>query len=299
VTARSVKPSSIIACLLIIAALLQIPLTASSPIAAAADGKFAVDCPFTHRSHDDPIVYPGQPGAAHMHDFFGNRSTDADSTYRSMRNGRTSCRLRADAAGYWIPTLIYEGVEVEPSKFLAYYRTFQERPRTVVPFPKGLKVVAGDAHATKAQSLDVVYWDCEDGGSDDSRARPSDCGNGYVSASVIFPECWDGRRLDSRDHGSHLRYPIDPDDDDRDSCPKSHPVPLPRMNFSIEWPVHDGTKVTIGSGSPITLHGDFFNTWRQRALRRLTVRCLVRGRDCGVVSSPDRVLAQAPLRRRP
>jgi hypothetical protein len=179
------------------------------------------------------------------------------------------------------------------------YRTFQERPRRVVPFPKGLKVVAGDAHATRAQSLDVVYWDCEDGGSDESRARPSDCGNGYVSASVIFPECWDGRRLDSRDHGSHLRYPIDPDDDDRDSCPKSHPVPLPRMNFSIEWPVHDGTKVTIGSGSPITLHGDFFNAWRQRALRRLTVRCLVGGRDCGVVSTPDRVPGSIPLRRRP
>jgi hypothetical protein len=285
VKGRSAKTSGATAFVLSVAIAIQIPLAAAGPTAIAAPGKFAVDCPFTHRSHDDPIVYPNQPGAAHEHDFFGNRSTDAHSTYRSMRDGRTSCRLKADKAGYWIPTLMVDGEQVAPKKFLAYYRTFQERPRTVRPFPKGLKVVAGNAHATTPQSLDVVYWDCEDGGSDDSRARPIDCGDGFVSASVIFPECWDGKRLDSRDHVSHLRYPVDPDDDDRDSCPKSHPIPLPRMNFSSEWPVPDGTRVTLGSGSPLTLHGDFFNTWRQRALRRLTIRCLREGRDCGVVST--------------
>jgi hypothetical protein len=58
---------------------------ASSPAASAASrekgASFAVRCDFSHRASDDPIVHPGDPGAAHSHDFFGNRSTDAFSTY--------------------------------------------------------------------------------------------------------------------------------------------------------------------------------------------------------------------------
>ncbi len=260
----------------------------TEPSSAASRGQFAVNCPLSHRSMDDPIVNPGQPGAAHPHDFFANRSTDAYSTYRSMRAAGTTCELKADTAGYWIPTLFVGGKKIEPQQFLAYYRTDQERPRSVRPFPKGLKIVAGDPHATSAQSLDVVYWDCEDGGSDASRAHPIDCGPGFVSASVIFPECWDGEHLDTANHRSHMRYAIDPDDDNRDSCPRSHPIALPRLNFSIEWPIHDGTTVSLSTGKPITLHGDLFNTWRQRMLGRLTARCLREMRDCGVVSTHDR-----------
>jgi Domain of unknown function (DUF1996) len=47
--------------------------------------RFTVTCEFSHRSADDPIVFPGQIGAAHSHDFFANRSTSADSTYESLR----------------------------------------------------------------------------------------------------------------------------------------------------------------------------------------------------------------------
>ena len=60
----------------------------SARTASAASGSngasFAVRCDFSHRNSDDPIVHPGAPGAAHRHDFFGNRSTKFDSTYESM-----------------------------------------------------------------------------------------------------------------------------------------------------------------------------------------------------------------------
>jgi len=65
-------------------------LIAGTPTPAHAEQQFIVDCLFAHRAKDDPIVYPRQPGASHMHDFFGNKSTNAFSTYRSMRRARTN-----------------------------------------------------------------------------------------------------------------------------------------------------------------------------------------------------------------
>ena len=53
---------------------------------AQAGQDFTTDCFPSHRAPDDPIVFPGQPGASHSHDFFGNTTTDASSTYASMRS---------------------------------------------------------------------------------------------------------------------------------------------------------------------------------------------------------------------
>ena len=47
----------------------------ASPQAIFAEAVFVTRCNFSHRNMDDPIVFPGQPGAAHSHDFFANRST--------------------------------------------------------------------------------------------------------------------------------------------------------------------------------------------------------------------------------
>ena len=102
---------------------------------------------------------------------------------------------------------------------------------------------------------------------------------------MIFPECWDGRHLDSADHKSHMAYAKDPDDDGRFSCPATHPVPVPRLFFSISYPIHDGTRLTLASGSPFTMHGDFINSWRQRKLKALVNQCIHRQIDCGAVSS--------------
>lgn len=42
---------------------------------AAADvvrvAEFLAECPYTHRAPDDPIVFPGLPGASHMHSYVG------------------------------------------------------------------------------------------------------------------------------------------------------------------------------------------------------------------------------------
>ena len=68
---------------------------------------FEVFCSFDHRKQEDPIVFPHLRPAGHVHDFFGNQSTDADSTYgrpassamvyRSRRRGftRTTAGVRS------------------------------------------------------------------------------------------------------------------------------------------------------------------------------------------------------------
>ena len=54
-------------------------------------GEFVAFCDFSHRLHEDPIVFPGQPHASHSHDFFGNITADAHSTTESVLAGGTTC----------------------------------------------------------------------------------------------------------------------------------------------------------------------------------------------------------------
>ena len=76
---------------------------------------FAVGCAFSHRNQDDPIVFPDQRGRSHDHTYFGNRSTNAASTAGSLRAaGTTSCRIRADTAAYWAPTLLGRNRPIRP-----------------------------------------------------------------------------------------------------------------------------------------------------------------------------------------
>src|SRR5205814_653328 len=83
---------------------------------------------------DDPIVYPGKPGSSHEHVFFGNRTTDAFSTYASLVGQPTSCRISADHAAYWIPALYVNGTEVQPRFANAYYLAAGARAH-IMPFP--------------------------------------------------------------------------------------------------------------------------------------------------------------------
>ena len=48
---------------------------------------FIENCRFSHQAPDDPIVFFGKPGASHQHTFVGNRTTNASSTFGSLRSG--------------------------------------------------------------------------------------------------------------------------------------------------------------------------------------------------------------------
>src|SRR5215218_10801963 len=155
---------------------------------------FSVLCNWSHNSYDDPIVYPGKPSAAHWHGFVGNRTTEYNSAYTSLRNAATtedpdgsSCFHPDDKSAYWIPTVKRNGTDLKPRYAVAYYRDGQKDPASVKPHPAGLKVVP-NTHVT---------WKC-DGGSYQNYP-PTQCSSGELSVSIVAPDCSNGE-LDSADN---------------------------------------------------------------------------------------------------
>ena len=234
-------------------------------------GYFAVVCGFSHRNQDDPIVFFNQPGRSHDHTYFGNTSTKASSTPASLRAaGETTCRLRADTAAYWAPTLFIAGNAIRPLGAVVYYLR-----RTIEPvqaFPANLEVIAGTATARAAQGSRVTYWSC--GGRRDVRvsAEIPTCNSPSLRLVVNFPNCWDGSRLDSADHKAHLAYSTD------GVCPSTHTVEVPAITLQIHYGVTGGANAELSSGGDFSGHADFVNAWNQPTLERLVARYLNRSR---------------------
>ena len=241
----------------------SMPAQASFEVAANPAIPLVVACGFSHRSRDDPIVYPRQPGRSHDHTFFGNRSTNAFATAASLRaHGRTTCGLPADTAAYWAPTLFVDRRAVAPVSLVAIYRRRTSSP--VVPFPQGLKMVAGDASARTAQSGQVVFWRCASGRRSSTIPTCPGIRRG-LQLHVSFPNCWDGKGLDSANHQSHMAY------SSRGACPGSHPVGVPSLSLLITYPVTGGPGAELSSGR-CSAHADFVNVWDQAALAGLVDR---------------------------
>lgn len=242
------------------AAFVSVPGTAAAPFPFPGGTYFAVGCGFSHRSNDDPIVYPEQPGRSHNHTFLGNRSTDAFSTPSFLIGGRTTCAIDEDASAYWVPTL-YEGDRpIVPLVAVVYYikRTFED----LAPVPAALKMVSGDAGATRRQAKAVVAWAC---GGIGSRPRfytvPACSEDDALQLLIHFPNCWNGVSLDSPDHSRHMRYSI------AGRCPDSHPVALPTIALALVYP-SVGPGAVVSSGR-LAGHADFMNGWDQPELARL------------------------------
>jgi Domain of unknown function (DUF1996) len=233
---------------------------------------FAVVCGFSHRNQDDPIVFPRRRGVSHDHTYFGNTSTDAFSTPDSLRAaGRTTCRLGADTAAYWAPTLFVDGRAVEPRGAVVYY--VKRTVGRVQAFPAGLEVIAGSAAARSPQSQRVTFWTCGHRRRMEASSTIPTCPSGRRASlrlHVNFPNCWDGSRLDSADHQSHMAYSAN------GLCPQSHPVEVPGISLVIYYGVTGGSDAELASGGQFSGHADFVNAWDQRTLAALVDRYLNR-----------------------
>jgi hypothetical protein len=240
---------------------------------------FVVSCPLSHSAPDDPIVDPGLPGASHLHDFFGNVSTDAFSTYASLQAAGTTCARAGDTAAYWMPAAYQNGVKLTDLKATVYYRDMAPDPTTIHTVPAGLEMVAGDHAATTPQRPLLVGWACRHANdglkgrwfSDVPTCRPGE----NLVFRVRFPDCWNGVDLDSPNHMSHMTY------SKNGVCPKKFPVEIPRISMTVAYDSTGGPGVTLSSGSAMTGHADFFNAWDQAALDDLVTTCLQANIHCG------------------
>jgi Domain of unknown function (DUF1996) len=221
---------------------------------------YALGCSSSHRNNDDPIVYPGQPGKSHNHTYIGNRSVDADTTPTALLGGRTSCESEVDSSAYWVPTLFAGREDVPPLTAIVYYVN-RSNERISAP-PKGIVMLAGNSLATARQPKGIVSWSCgEVGGRPRFAAIPVCRGDSMLQLQATFPNCWDGRRLDSPDHRQHVKYAA------RGVCPASHPVAIPTIVLVVLYPpVPRGSQVASGR---FAAHADFMNGWDQAELDRL------------------------------
>jgi hypothetical protein len=75
---------------LVIVVALTIGIVPLSAPPALASARFHIECDFHHLKRDDPIAHHGHPGMSHLHEFFGNTSTNAYSTWLSLSRAGTT-----------------------------------------------------------------------------------------------------------------------------------------------------------------------------------------------------------------
>lgn len=265
-------------------------------------GAFRIVCEPTHMSFDDPLVYPGQPGASHHHTFTGNDSTNASSDLNALRNqGNGSCAGGdANKSAYWIPSMVDldTGAAYAPDFWIVYYKSgYNNIPlNSIQELPEGLKMLAGtpmrNEHYDDPYEVGAhPHYHCHNGtpGPLEKQDTIPACGAGAsILAEIDFPNCWDGVNLDSANHKSHMAF----SKDHGGSCPASHPVALPQITFNIYWDIQAGenpgrwalsSDKQLPDGSynrGVSLHGDWINGWDHETQLKWLNNCVKAARNC-------------------
>ena len=247
-----------------------------------------VYCTVSHLSYDDPIVYPGESGAAHLHLFWGNTGADAFTTAASLAaDGRASCEGgRNNRSAYWAPALFDEGGQaVLPESVFVYYKsqgvgdgTELDRA-TIRPIPDGLQMIA--------------RRDMPGGGGGLRIERgPS----GGIRIQVRFPECLrteGGRAVLSGEGGNaHVAYQSPAFDGSAGHCPPSHPYRIPQVSYIINYavPLESDWRLASdhhGMAKGESLHADYFASWDAETMRRIVDCNRNAYRSCGFVERAD------------
>lgn len=293
---------------LVAAATLAIAVTvapADDVPVATGTGWFHAPCAFSHSAPVDPIVFPGQPDTSHLHDFFGAKTLDENSTNDSIREGDTSCVRddeakrpevpRSDRSAYWVPTAVINGQPVPKGETTAAYTVGRREMNLVAP-PPGYRVIAGDSSGTSgpfAGRQRIYLWRCGSGTVQPATATTAPlCSTPDLRLDINFPDCWDGQHLDSPNHKSHAAYsqPVG----DRYACPPGFPVAIPQLSLRVRYLTIGGPnlKLVRGSGASRTLgdittsHADWMNGWLEGKLEHLTEVCLNADEYCGATRGP-------------
>ena len=211
-------------------------------------GGFRFDCDVSHFNLDDPIVFPGEVGAAHDHMFWGNTSTDAFSTTESLlANADSTCEGRRDGnqAAYWTPVLFDEnGETVEPTDIDVRYRG----RRGVNPIPNGLEMLTtSDVLGAEANDFEIE----EDGDGMEFEISYPNCLAVDASGAPV---------LSSDDNTSHTAFSDDGD------CPASHPYRIPRLQIDLEFDLDINSDWRLssdheGMAQGASLHADYMAAW--------------------------------------
>jgi hypothetical protein len=241
-------------------------------------GAFRFICGAGPLKYDDPIVFPNQPGHSHLHQFSGNITVDANSTYESLRKkgdgtcGGTNQGKTLNRSAYWHPAMLDgRGNVVQPDDYGIYYKRIPEGTPNCDPaspkfqgicvdLPNGLRMVVGSNFKggwkqphTPPQTpyVGAFRFNCVTANGngiagvsgqyfDIASVPKCEVGNQF-SMTLQFPPCWDGIHLDAADHGSHMDYMTN------GKCDAKHPYLIPTFLFSMGWKVQPGDDTTLWS----------------------------------------------------
>jgi hypothetical protein len=261
-------------------------------------GTFRTRCDPSDFQFNDPLGNPGRVNASPLHLFFGNTAAGVRSSISGVvRTGSSTCLGGTlDRSVYYLPAVIdvRTGDVQVPTDGVFYLRTgFNMEPVTIQPMPPGLVMIAGNRNARGVQSR-VVEWLCRDKFVTNTGMIPECDVGDQVQLWVHFPQCWDGRNLDSRDHRSHMAYAIVRDGVERSTCPPTHPVALPQVSHVIQYNVRPGASLAswrlstdvYGSGirGGLSAHAHWVNGWNARTMRTIVSECLNQGADCNTAA---------------
>jgi hypothetical protein len=263
------------------------PATAVQPSGPASSGApdlgaFRFICAAGQLRRDDPIVYPGQPGKSHLHQFYGNLSTDAYSTYASLRaSGKSSCgdsrsNNAVNRSGYWMPALLDGlGDVIQPDQVAIYYKrwpatdphcnsqggyptAFNVEGQACVALPFGLRFIFGANMMNLAQSpTGAVQFMCtENLANYETMTQALDrcrsiTGPTHFIVRIEAPNCWDGKNLDSPDHRSHVAYSSYGGDATGMGgwgylrCPTTHPYVIPTFTMNVQYTIAAGDNTRL------------------------------------------------------
>lgn len=281
-------------------------------------GAFRFICNVSHYSYDDAIAFPGQPGKAHLHMFFGNTKTDAFSTYESLRtSGGSSCQVGdLNRSGYWVPALLTQpvgGQIVVPNSISLYYkRRVKDDPECTkaphkgcVGIPAGLRAIFGTNYTQGHNQSLHVRFDCNRNWHDNFPDMVADCkGAPELYARIGAPECWDGLNLDAPDHQSHLAYMTRDANTGRPTCPVTHPYIIPKLELGLTYAVLDGdtpetwiysSDVQAGKKAGTTFHADYMEAWRDETRLTWEANCIDKLLSCTAGNLGNGTLGRQPI----
>ena len=288
----------------------EIPPSASPDVV----GAFRFICGAGQISYDDPIVYPGQPGRSHLHQYYGNTRADANSTFASLRmSGDSTCNnvgngTAANRSAYWMPAMLDgRGNVVQPDYVSVYYKrepvdspacdpNSPSRYGICIGIPNGIKFISGFDMTSGKPGQITAKFKCigTNGSTPISRDQPNMAGvkekcvaGGYLEMTIQSGRCWNGQ-LDSADHRSHVVNAMR-----RGallSCPRSHPYYMPQFTISSFYRIAPGDDLDLWSLSSdhmfprlpkgSTSHFDYFEGWDTAVKAMWVDNCIGRKLNC-------------------
>ncbi|VXC85073.1 DUF1996 domain-containing protein [Sphingomonas sp. 8AM] len=271
-------------------------------------GAFRFICNPSHELKDDPVIFPGQPGRSHLHQFFGNTLANANSTYESLRKtGESTCNSPLNRSAYWMPAMLNgKGGVVRPDFISIYYKRLPvdseeclRQGKACVDLPRGMRFVFGFDMANMSVKYGAGWFNCQGPTAKSDHyediveaAKNCPIGN-QLGAVITAPNCWDGKNVDSADHRSHVAF-ASYGDWGYLKCPATHPYVIPSFTLAAWYTVDEdldtsgtwnGSKTSwhLASdempGMPMmrpgsTLHADWFGAWDDSVMRMWTANCI-------------------------